>query len=365
MSTSVAATTNPCGWLRSPSFDLTFIVGVAALALISGAVVVARPDWFYVVLFIDLWFLGYPHVISTFTRLTCDSDSFREHKFLVLGLPWIVLAGTIAVGYTFGFWAIATLYLYWQWFHYTRQSYGIVRVFSRKSPHGIGSDTRLTTWTLYLVPLWGILYRSHQASPTFLEVEVKCIPTHQYLVYAAGAAALTTLLIWAFRQVQAWWDGRLPVALVLYMISHLAIFSVAYVLIEDLTHGWLVVNVWHNGQYILFVWMYNNNRFKTGTDPKHWFLSLLSQKRLMNILSYSGFCMLLTIALYGTITYMLKLDALAAIPVAAIIVYQTINFHHYIVDGLIWKVRKKKMQTTLGIAPVDPKSAFESNPKQP
>jgi hypothetical protein len=33
----------------------------------------------------------------------------------------------------------------------------------------------------------------------------------------------------------------------------------------------------------------------------------------------------------------------------ALIVYQTINFHHYIVDALIWKLRRKPVQQVLGV----------------
>ena len=29
---------------------------------------------------------------------------------------------------------------------------------------------------------------------------------------------------------------------------------------------------------------------------------------------------------------------------------QTINYHHYVVDGLIWKVRKRSLQMNLGLA---------------
>ena len=35
---------------------------------------------------------------------------------------------------------------------------------------------------------------------------------------------------------------------------------------------------------------------------------------------------------------------------ASVVVYQTINFHHYVVDGLIWKVRKPRLQQTLALA---------------
>ena len=31
------------------------------------------------------------------------------------------------------------------------------------------------------------------------------------------------------------------------------------------------------------------------------------------------------------------------------IVYQTINFHHYIVDGVIWKVRKPQVRQNMGL----------------
>jgi len=33
-----------------------------------------------------------------------------------------------------------------------------------------------------------------------------------------------------------------------------------------------------------------------------------------------------------------------------IVVYQAINFHHYIVDGRIWKMRRKPLQRILRLA---------------
>jgi hypothetical protein len=35
----------------------------------------------------------------------------------------------------------------------------------------------------------------------------------------------------------------------------------------------------------------------------------------------------------------------------AIIAYQTINFHHYVVDSFIWKVRAPSLRKELDIAP--------------
>lgn len=338
------------GWLRNAKFDMTLIFGVAILALASGAIVTVRPEWFPIILVLDLWFLGYHHVVATFTRLAFDSDSAQEHRKLLTVLPWIVLAATAIIGLTLGLWALATIYLYWQWFHYTRQSYGISRFYERKCGGQAAIDQKLTTWSLYLVPLWGILYRSYQASPRFLGSEVMYLPTPYWLVVAAGVVALGVTAVWLVRQAIAWREGRTSLGLLTYMFTHLTIFTVGYVLVQDIDHGWLVLNVWHNAQYILIVWMFNANRFKQGTDAKHMLLSAISQAHPFNIFCYFAVCLGVTSLVYGVIYMVTNMSVIAAIPLVAMVIYQTINFHHYVVDSLIWKARKKKIQETMEIA---------------
>jgi hypothetical protein len=65
---SVAKTANAAGWMRNASFDLVFIVGVATLALLTGWLSVANPALFPLLLILNVWILGYHHVIATFTR---------------------------------------------------------------------------------------------------------------------------------------------------------------------------------------------------------------------------------------------------------------------------------------------------------
>ena len=130
------------------------------------------------------------------------------------------------------------------------------------------------------------------------------------------------------------------------MLSHYIIFFVGYRLIEDITYGWLVINVWHNAQYILFVWLFNTNRYKAGIDPKAKFLSKISQSH--NFGYYFLVCFGISTAVYFSFLFVSTSFALVGVPLL-IIIYQAINFHHYIVDGLIWKVRKKPIQKTLGL----------------
>jgi len=331
---------NPNGWLRGAQFDSFLIFGVAGFALLAGLLVSVQPDWANVIIFLNLWFLGYHHVISTFTRLVFDTESFQRHKFLILYLPWLVFLCTLMLGMGIGLWAIASTYLYWQWWHYTRQSYGIFRAYTRNARPLLEYESRVNTWALYLLPLWGILYRSYQHSPRFLGMELEYFPTPWYVVVFVGSAAGVAILFWVAVQVKAFWQGRLSFGLMMYMLSHFTIFFIGYYAIDDITHGWLVLNVWHNAQYILFVWMANNKRFRNGPDPTHQFLSVLSQSRPLNILRYFAVCISLTTIIYLFLFYMTQLGPLSVFPLATILIYQTINFHHYIVDAIIWKKPK-------------------------
>lgn len=337
----------PPGWLRSRNFDLTLIRSVALAALAAGLVVTARPDLFMLVLLVNLWLLGYHHVIATFTRLAFDRQSLRENRFFVFYLPPIVFAATFAIAYGIGVWVIATVYLYWQWFHYTRQSWGISQVYRRKS-NGLVTDGPVLSWAAaYLLPLYGILYRSWQDPGQFLFEELRVIPVPELLVDLVGVAALAAIALWSWKRFVAWRAGQLPLAQTWYMISHFVIFFVGYRVIDDITAGWLVISVWHNAQYLLFVWLFNTNRFRKGPEESAPFLSRLCQPD--NKLRYFMTCFGVSTVLYIAFAFAGQTKLAAGLPLA-VIFYQAINFHHYIVDSLIWKARKKPMQETLGLS---------------
>ena len=339
------------GWLRGAPFDLTFVAGVAAFAIAVSLAVVGHPRLFPLVLVVDMWLLGFHHVVSTFTRLAFDSESFRAHRFLVLGLPPLVLAGVIGLVFAVGTWTLPTIYLYWQWFHYTRQSYGIAQIYRRKAGALAADSPWLGKAMIYLLPLWGILHRSQQHPATFLRQPIKVLPVPLALVQAAALATMVTIAWWLARQVRAWLEGRLPVAYTLYVLSHVVIFTVGYLSIENINYGWLTINVWHNAQYILLVWMYNNNRFRHGVDPEHRFLSALSQRN--RAVLYFLVCLAISSVFYLALDGAFGAVGLGgrfSILTLTLAAYQTINFHHYIVDGVIWKVRRQRLQANLGLA---------------
>lgn len=334
------------GHLHGRRFDLILIPGVALLALLAGAVSGARPDWFLTILILNLWLLGYHHVMSTYTRLVFDAESRRRHLHLYTSLPLGVLAVTAGLAATGGAALIATIYLHWQWFHYTRQSEGIARAYAARGRHREtmnGTWNRIAFWSM---PVAGMLTISARAPEQFLGLPVLVLPVPVWLADGALVFALFVAAGWLVHYLPRWLRGECSSCWTGYFISHVVIFLSAYVVVEHLNHGWLIVNIWHNAQYIAFVWLYNHNRYRQGVDAQAPLLSTLSQAH--NVVPYLLICVALSTTFYLLVELGTDWYSAGALPLA-LIAYQAINFHHYIVDALVWKLRRPEVGTRLNL----------------
>src|SRR5689334_5551138 len=101
VATSITINSRTSGWLRGLTFDSIYIFGTLSIAIAAASIVIGQPALFVTVFLLNGWLLGYHHVISTFTRLTFDSDSFHQNRFLVVWLPIFVLGGVILLSALF------------------------------------------------------------------------------------------------------------------------------------------------------------------------------------------------------------------------------------------------------------------------
>jgi hypothetical protein len=322
----------------SAAFDRTLLAAPLAVGLTAAVAVGADPRLYTPLLFADLWLLGYHHVVATYTRLAFDAKSFVRHRFLAVDLLVVVIAATMALAFTAGAWVVASAFLYLQWFHYMRQGYGVARLYFRATPEGQvrGSRDLVTDAVIYLVPIYGIASRSATLGDTFLALPVKALVLPQTVVALLGTLAAMAVTAWVLRVARDARRGSLSPAYASFVASHIVIFYAAYIAIEDANVGWLAINVWHNLQYVLVVWMSNAKRFAGGIDPDARFLSRISQPG--RSASYFGCCLAVS-----TIIYLLLGRVSAAVlgggMAASLGIYMGINFHHYLVDALIWRRR--------------------------
>jgi len=337
--TAVSDVAVPRTYIRSRAFDATLLAAPIVAGLAAALMVAADARLYPILLLADLWLLGYHHVVATYTRLAFDTQSLRRNRFLAVDLLGIVTVATLGIALTAGAWAIATAFLYLQWFHYMRQGYGIARMYYRASPEGQvpGSRDLMADLAIYFVPIYGIAARSATMGDRFLGLPVKTLVLPEPLLMLLGLAAAAAVIAWSAKIMRAALADTLDLQYTGFVASHIGIFLVAYVAMEDVNTGWLAINVWHNFQYVLVVWMSNANRYAGGIDPTARFLSRLSQPGRVTM--YFACCLAIATIIYAALDRftVLVLGGGMAVTIGS---YMGINFHHYIVDALIWKRRK-------------------------
>jgi hypothetical protein len=152
-------------WLKSPRFDLTFIL---LPSLISAFIAFIFADvlgnttgvpfwaWLIFILGIDV-----SHVYSTLFRTYFNSNELNENKSMLTLIPvvvWLIGVGLYSVNNML-FWRVLT---YVAVFHFIRQQYGFLRLYCRGEDSS-KKDRWLSALVVYLAALYPIIYwHSHQ-----------------------------------------------------------------------------------------------------------------------------------------------------------------------------------------------------------
>lgn len=149
-------------WIRSRGFDLVFLIGPAWFASLTAAVIgfgarlkgVEIPNlgpfgWLFFVVAIDV-----AHVYSTIFRTYLDPRERAEHRSALVWIP-LVVWGVGALLHSIGpgvFWHALT---YVAVFHFVRQQYGFLALYSARDGSGV---TRLDRAVIYAATLYPVLY---------------------------------------------------------------------------------------------------------------------------------------------------------------------------------------------------------------
>lgn len=251
------------------------------------------PESFTALFLLNIWLLSLPHTFATFTR---KDRRTKKEMTLTLGLLAVFFMSVIGFASVAGLVALNSLYFYWQQFHYGKQNYGLAVL---KSEGKRSKADQLFYLAIVLMALIGLHANGVQSffgyvlyAPFRIEVSVLAV----FIVMA-----LTTFCFCLLRPQQSK-DA----------VGHTLIFSFAYLYCEHFAVGWLLLNVFHNLQYLTLM---------TGHEERLSFLILPA-------------C--LTVVVYGMQYFGLSGLILFTIPLGLGLM-MTLNFTHYTLDGLIWK----------------------------
>ncbi len=344
--------------------------------------------WFIWVIVLDT-----PHFFATYSRTYLDREARQQMKPLLIVSLGIFLVGPLsailaytlhAMGAEFWrtpWWLFLVGVSLWAYWHVTRQHYGILRLYHRKSNEWGTIDAKIDSWVLYgclLVPFLAFLAR-HKGSrrrvgpsesvPWLPEREVGQSwlgyildlrwEHHVVLMMLLVVGAL--LAVFFARQIQKIALGEkilLPKILFLSAVLplHLYMCYSQHLLGVGLLTFTMIVTIYHDCQYLAIVWFYNEKRYE-GDPQKAEKRFGLAAKISRNFILYLVFaiaaislpiwglgCLINRIPVCRTGDPWGEATLLGSDSWIVFYIMLTAGFqmHHYILDQYIWRPSKDK-----------------------
>lgn len=357
---SVTTKSAPQAWLSSAGWDCAWIIAPAFLS--SALVLLFRnqmpetqnvPLWVWVcfVLLIDV-----AHVYATLFRTYFDPKSFEKNKGLLLALPAIAwIGGSLLYSLNALFFWRALAYL--AVFHFIRQQFGFVVLYSRKDPTEQKKYKWLDCAAVYMATIYPMLYW-HTNMPRniswfvagdFVESVPEVVTQAGLAVYVLVACAyMFKELFFAFKSkffnvprnlliagtALSWWTG------IITFNSDMA-FTITNV-------------VSHGVPYMALVWLYHHKDAAEGTkkliSERAWKKVLISNALIffafLGLLAYleeglwDGFVWREHLNIFAPFAVLPTINdaAILALLVPFLALPQST---HYLLDGFIWRVKDR------------------------
>lgn len=329
-------------WMVSPAFDLTFFV-FSALIVLAPWIAVERFDisGSLVIAAVAVISNG-PHLASTWTRVYLDGHERFKRPIAYYVIPALIIGFVIAATVIQGRRSplLRTILLYWAFWHFLAQNWGILRIYQRKAGEADQAIAVMERAVLYLGALWPLLHRLYTGPHRLLGAEVYHPAIPWWMVNGAGALLAVAAVAYVGWRIDLWRRGRGgDLVRPLFIVSSWFGFFVPFVLIKkNGSAAFAAAACWHGIQYLAIVWVFNRNRWREGVDTRSRFVSWISQPRAAAPVVYFAALLALVGVFYGAINLAAQF-ALDARTWGAL-VWLSLTFTHYHLDGVIWKLRK-------------------------
>jgi len=347
-------------WIGKPITDICFILlpPFACLlfiilfpGLFQNTKGIPDASWVVLILLIDV-----AHVYSTLYRTYFDKKAFRTQRQILLTIPLVgFIAGVLLYSISnLLFWRLLA---YVAVFHFIRQQYGFMRVYSRKDKQSI-FFRRIDTVAIYYAALYPILYWHMDGPRNFNWF------TEGDFFYFQSAVILNILTIFYYLVIIIYVGKE-----VFYIVRYGILNIPRLLIVSGTLVSWYFGIVYFNGDmaftllnvvshgipYMALVWMYGKknyskpglgNRFLTIVFSRYGififmgllFLFAFLEEGLWDIVVWQEHS---TVFGFGSLTSISLSDQALAFVVPLLALPQ---ITHYILDGFIWKIRNEEFK---------------------
>ena len=317
-----------------PLFDYMLIGGGLSLLATAAVLLMPRTGELISAKTLPYFILlsNSAHFAASTVRLYTKPDSYKTMPFATMALPLVTLSVLTLCMFQAGRLGphLQSLFLTWSPYHYAAQAYGLAVMYSYRSGSFLSPGDKSRLWWISMLPFFYAFLKGNSVGLDWL---VPRIVLSQPMVHDVRAALSMVIMVLAFATpvvyfAKTWRSGGRPLPL----ISMLLLFSNGiwwFLLIYIDAFIW--ATIFHGIQYLAIVIIFHlkdqlarpeNRRGRVYHVTWFYATSLLLGYGLFNV-----FPLAFILAGFG------KLESV-------LLVVATINIHHFIVDGYIWRLKK-------------------------
>ncbi len=272
------------------------------------------------------------HFAASTVRLYTKPDAFQSRPFVTMGLPLVtLLVLTVSIfqaGRLGPF--VQSLYLTWSPYHYAAQAYGLAVMYCYRSGCRLNRGQKIGLWWVAMLPFFYAFVTGRGSGVDWLLPEsILSLPltdnVRRILSDVLVVLAFLTPLV-LFYKVRRSSGSPIP------LISLLVLFSNGiwwFVLPPLGAFAW--ATIFHGVQYLAIVLIFHlKDQRSRADDTGGW---------LFQTAWFYGMCLLLGYSLFNVLPRAYMLAGFGRVE-SVLLVVATVNMHHFIVDGYIWRLKK-------------------------
>ena len=309
--TLAAASPAPRVWIQSPRWDLSWLIGSAAIVPLvllavwggasSGAINLGTTA-----------LIGGPHLFSTYTATYLDPRFRRSHRPMLwaisLAIPALVVWGTLA-----NFQVLLSIFIFTASVHVLHQNAYLTDIYRKRANTPEPAWSRLVDYGLLMLCIYPIASWKLVRNDFLLgDIEILIPPfLRTPLTYWAVWIAFSALLaLWLSK---TWGEARrgvlnVPKTVLIGVTATIAFLVPLAAAGERLELAFQAVNVWHSFQYLGIVWLIQRVRRERGLADSPLVRSITSGSNAA--WRFYGSCLAVTLGLLGALILLARLDPL-------------------------------------------------------
>ncbi len=355
----------PYPWIVNPWFDTLFVFGGALWLLfgvhywvfgwshsepaigVTGAVAVST----FLVIFgtMGQHLFADTHTVATYMRIYATPESRKTFRLYAYYLPWLSLTlFALALSFKEAAGMVVYIHLMWVFQHYVGQCYGIGLIYCYKRGYHMNKFERETfRWFMHSLSYFVIIrILTHREYSPYVYYGVECpfwgLPMWMYelgkvLFLGMGVLFISNILRKYHREGQL-----IPIPTLGLVITVIGIgLSVGYASSMLWIYG---PNFFHGSQYLaVSLGFYLKEKgIPEGMLPKEVFKEWFRPRAI----KYWAYVIVAGMFIYVFVPHFMMYFGLSFVVVATCI-QACINFHHFVSDAAIWRLRDKKCRDIL------------------